>query len=214
MREPRGSLHGGSEMACIPPGNVQSKASKLKTRVGPLGVRLLWAALFISHIASPSDALENDNNLGIYWRSFRSLHPLQLQEVVVSRPKLSTHRYVLVSDPPPHIMTPTLGRALEQLFGNALIRYEIFKHEIGVDGWIKDIGIELDDTQWDEQVFEAKFLELSRWLYKTDYKAYLTYFDAKPWLDDLSPRRGLAPPDMRVSAASLNAWFRRKIACC
>ena len=157
---------------------------------------------------SPGEALENNSSLGIYWKSFRTLHPLQRQEVVVaSRPDPSGHRYVLISDPPPHVLTPALGSDLEGIFGDALAGYEIFKNEIGVDGWVKDIGIELDNAKGDQEALEGKFLALFRWLYKTDYKAYLTFFDAKSWLDDLSPRRGLGPPDMRVSAASLNAWF-------
>jgi peptidoglycan hydrolase-like protein with peptidoglycan-binding domain len=164
-------------------------------------------ALVCLLVAHPSAAAQDSEDLRAYWQAYRSQFPFPRQDVVVSRQAANGKRFVLLSEPPPHVLTPKLAADLRLIFSSGYVRHEFFHQSIGVDGWVTDVGIVLDGNLLDDAQFNADLIALFGYLYKTDYKAYFRLFDGKQWLYDLAPKRGYGAPNLEVTAASLNAWL-------
>lgn len=142
-----------------------------------------------------------------YWRAFRHLNPLFIQDVVASSPSENGSRLLLLSEPPP-LLYESVEETLRATFGDTYNGHEIFTQKVGFDGWVKDIVVCLAYSRDTNRSFEHDIANLHQRIFGTDYKAGYRLFDIKPWTYAVTLKRKTgAPPDLRVSANSINDWF-------
>src|SRR5262245_47533189 len=97
------------------------------------------------------------------WKHFRTAHPYHIQTLALGEPDAAGARTLIISEPPPDI---DLER-LKTLWTTEFARAEIFKHPVGVNGWVADIVTRLPRTS-DTQT-QAFLRELSGTLFGTSY---------------------------------------------
>jgi hypothetical protein len=127
------------------------------------------------------------------WVSFRQAYPYHSQVLALSASSSDGSRTLVISEPPPHV---TVGDILFPL-GSAIRNHTVKKHEIGYDGWIKDVVIELvgSDTEVD-----SKLSQLNRLLFHTSYMSYVLPLPAK------SLGSASFNLDLQVTSAELKSW--------
>lgn len=142
-----------------------------------------------------------------YWQAFRHQNPLFIQEVVSSSPLEDGSRLLLLSEPPP-LLYESIEETLCATFGDAYKGHEIFTQKVGFDGWVKDVVVRLAYSRNMNRSFERDIANLHQRIFGTDYKAGYRLFDIKPWTYVVTlKRKSGAPPDLSVSANSINDWF-------
>src|SRR5262245_36067978 len=119
-----------------------------------LGVLLL--ALIYPQFSYGSSVIEPD----AFWRTFRALNPLFVQDMVASSQDESGRRLLLVSEPPPHL-SDRLQQIFGRVFGEAYLRHDIFTQPIGYDGWVKDVVISLHYPIQTEHQFDRDVAALN-----------------------------------------------------
>jgi len=142
-----------------------------------------------------------------YWQAFRHQNPLFIQDVVSSSPSEDGSRLLLLSEPPP-LLYESIEETLCAIFGDVYNGHEIFTQKVGFDGWVKDVVVRLAYSKDTNRSFERDIANLHQRIFGTDYKAGYRLFDIKPWTYAVTLKRKIgAPPDLRVSANSINDWF-------
>src|SRR5258708_5614772 len=99
------------------------------------------------------------------WKSFRAQHPYHVQIIGLSQPDTSQHRLLLIAEPPPHVIVSEL----KNIDAARLSNLEIGRTGVGVNGWLKDILVELPPMS--EPDLELLIDKLHSYLFGTSYKA-------------------------------------------
>lgn len=125
------------------------------------------------------------------WKTFRTQYPYHVQVVGLSAPAADGHRLLLISEPPPHVTLDGV-RSLDPRLSDTSEK----EHPIGVDGWVKDLRVDLPPmTQADlDELMDS----LSNYLFFTSYKAIVLALPVRPRTNQNYPL------DIKVSAADLN----------
>lgn len=142
-----------------------------------------------SPVSSSSDVGEED------WRLFRTTFPLHMQTLAVVKSG-DRVRTLIISEPPPHV-------TLQQLIAvdpKKLKTAEVKQWTIGFDGWVKDIVVQLPET--DPATFIALRDRLSEYLYGTPYGAYALELPI-----DSDSLRTKYPLDVQVRTVDLERWY-------
>ena len=131
------------------------------------------------------------------WESFRKTFQYHIQTIGVSYQQEDNSYIVIISEPPDHTNVSGFNKILE----NYNADYSIEENNIGVDGWVKDLVIIINDL--DKEGFEDFINELHEYMYYTSYKSsYINLpFNGKlnPFLfDDLN---------YQITASEINKWF-------
>lgn len=129
------------------------------------------------------------------WKQFRQAYPYHLQVVAVSRPDAEGYRTLVVSEPPPQVTVESFRQIAPDLLKNTAVA----QHDIGVNGWVRDIVAQLPPVT-DRQLTEL-IDEIHHGLFATSYKAY-----AVPIPDRVAPRQAINL-DLHVTSAELNKWL-------
>jgi len=128
------------------------------------------------------------------WAQFRQHHAYHIQTIAVF-----DHRYLIVSEPPPHVTLEGLTAVAPKVLNQP----HVFRHAIGVDGWSKDVVFEIP------QMGDAQLTDLldamHLYLFGTTYKAEV--------LREPEESSGASPTvsrgthlDLRVAAADIYRW--------
>ena len=129
------------------------------------------------------------------WKQFRKVYPYHLQVVAVSQPDAQGRRTLIVSEPPPQLTFENF----QKVDPTSLQHVSIAQHGIGVNGWVRDLVVQLppmSETQLNELVDN-----LYRTLFGTSYKAYTIP------IPDHSTTNPQIDLDLHVTSAELNKWL-------
>lgn len=165
---------------------------------------IFFIAVLLGNIATPPAFGEVTTESLDFAVAFRESEPLLVQDIVISPVRNNDHRTVLLTEPPAKSF---LNRKqwLSEVFGNNLVGWTIHQHKIGYDGLAKDIVIEVAG------VLDADFEEITKKIHMeyfgTDYGSSFRVFKPKSWNAEVNAKRRLGPPDLQISAASLNSWL-------
>ena len=156
----------------------------MKTRFAGCVVVLLLSVLAYSEKSPEQD-----------WQDFRQAYPYHLQVVAVSSPHADGSRTLIVSEPPPHITTENLS----EISPNLLARLSVARHRIGVNGWVKDVVVELPPMTPKElsELLDA----IHHKLFWTTYKAYAIPIPEGPV--HITPLNF----DLHVTSGDLSKWL-------
>ncbi len=127
------------------------------------------------------------------WWTFRKRFPYHVQTIALSKPFGAGCRVLIVSEPPP---SATLSGLKEATLLDA-VELTTPHHKIGLDGWVADAVTILPPMP--EEEVASVVSELSRYMFKTAYKAYATPIEAPQ-----EPRKGSV--DVRVHPAEIHQW--------
>ena len=125
------------------------------------------------------------------WKSFREVFPYHAQILGLSPAAQDGHRLLLISEPPPHVTLDGV-HALDSRLTNISEK----EHPIGVDGWVKDLCIDLPPMGQPE--LNELLDSLSNYLFFTSYKSAVLALPIRP------KTNAVYPLDVKVSAADLN----------
>jgi hypothetical protein len=128
------------------------------------------------------------------WEHFRAAFPYHIQTVALSEPDSQQHRTLIVSEPPPSITLQTV-MAITPAFQSATVQ----ETQMGVDGWVRDIVIDLPPLT--PHQLNAIIDQLQVQLFTTSYKAYITPI----------PSTYLRPPaphlNLHITSGDLRLWL-------
>jgi hypothetical protein len=127
------------------------------------------------------------------WADYRRIFPFHSQAICLSQSASDGSRTLIISEPPPHV---TLGQILLTV-GEHLLNYQVKKHTIGYDGWVKDVALAI---RGDEQEVSALLSLLNRQLFYTSYKSYVLPLPAT-----VRPQR--YELDLKVTADEIEHWL-------
>jgi hypothetical protein len=127
------------------------------------------------------------------WKGFREAHPFHLQVVALSRPEHDGSRVLIVSEPPGHV-TPD---GLRKCSACAFTLLKVKNHEIGYDGFVRDVVAKLPAMS-EPQVAEL-IDRLHDYMFGTTYKAEALTLPFGP----LPPAKDLA---IKVSAEEIRMY--------
>lgn len=116
--------------------------------------------LIIGSNASLATISERANS---YAKEFRQTFPFHMQTIALSAPK-DGKRVLIVSEPPPHVKREDFRKFDRIAFGDP------YEHEIGFQGFTKDVVIELPTDKYDDKVLPEFLARLGQLLYFTSYK--------------------------------------------
>jgi hypothetical protein len=156
----------------------------MNTRYAVCAFVLLLSVLAYSETASEQE-----------WKEFRQAYPYHLQVVAISSPHADGGRTLIISEPPPHITS----ESFQGIYPGALERVSIAKHAIGVNGWVKDLVVELPSMP-PGQLSELLDI-IHHKLFWTTYKAY-----AIP-IPDHPPQIAPLSLDLHVTSGDLWKWL-------
>jgi hypothetical protein len=125
------------------------------------------------------------------WKSFREAFPYHTQILGLSPAAQDGHRLLLISEPPPHVTLDGV-RTLDGRLSDISEK----EHPIGVDGWVKDLRIDLPPIAQPE--LNELLDSLSNYLFFTSYKSAILALPIRP------KTNAVYPLDVKVSAADLN----------
>jgi hypothetical protein len=170
----------------------QRKDLLMKSRAitGVLAMRMLLAVI-ICTLAGSGWAELRPEFTG-QWKAFRQQYPYHIQAVALSGAEPDGHRLLLISEPPPHVTVDGL-RALDP---RALANLEPGSNPIGVDGWAKDVLVDLPPMAQSD--LQALLDSLANYLFFTSYKNAVMVLPVQP------SQNGGYPLDVKASAADLN----------
>lgn len=127
------------------------------------------------------------------WQTFRARFPYHYQTIALSKPFGDGCRTLVVAEPPPD----TTLDGLKEAIGVDSIAFSTSRHRIGHDGWVADAVTVLPPLA--EEDVASVVGELSRYVFKTAYKAYATPIDGAK-----APAAGKL--DVRVHPAEIKQW--------
>lgn len=131
------------------------------------------------------------------WQAFRKQFPYHAQTIALSERRADGSMVLLIAEPPPHA---TLA-AIQAIFEPFGALFEVWKHPIGYDGWVKDLVGVLARVP-DDGSFEAALLELHRYCFFTDYKSDVFYLERTP-----PARTGRTALNLDLQAAEFQQWL-------
>lgn len=99
------------------------------------------------------------------WREFRQCYPYHIQTIALSNPAGSGARTLIVSEPPPGASIASIAKA-----DPLLARPVVVKHQVGTDGWVKDLVYEIPPVA--PHQLAALIDRLSVELFATSYKSH------------------------------------------
>jgi hypothetical protein len=80
------------------------------------------------------------------WSEFRLPHPYPTQKIATKR--INAREIVLViSEPPAHLTKAEWQNLIEAIFADDLLEYRTFRWMIGVDGWVEDIVLRINNPE-------------------------------------------------------------------
>jgi hypothetical protein len=129
------------------------------------------------------------------WKEFRQAYPYHLQVVAISAPHPDGGRTLIISEPPPHITS----KSFQEIYPGDLERVSIAKHAIGVNGWVKDLVVELPPLT-PRQLSELLDV-IHHKLFWTTYKAYAIRIPESP--AQITPLN----LDLHVTSGDLWKWL-------
>ncbi len=187
--------------------NIKTSHTKKPCRLTSSMRRLICLLIYILYNCTLSGAATSNSTTKEYWQAFRHQNPLFIQDVVTSTPSEDGSRLLLLSEPPP-LFYESIEETLRATFGDSYKEHEIFTQRVGFDGWVKDVIVGLVYSKDTNRSFERDIANLHQRIFGTDYKAGYRLFDIKPWTHAVTLKRKIgAPPDLSVSANSINDWF-------
>ena len=155
-----------------------------------------WSLVFQERPAScATDTAARDKD----WQAFRDRFPFHYQTIALSEPFGDGCRTVVVAEPPPEV---TL-EGLKEASSVDPIDFSISRHRIGHDGWVADAVAVLPPIS-QEEVAEVVG-ELSRYVFKTAYKAYATPIGG-------ATPSGARDLDVHVHPAEIRQWVFNRTA--
>lgn len=154
--------------------------------------------LFIPEAARANETLDS------FWSAFRHTERFLAQDIVVSSPGADNTRVLLLTEPPSAALAAD-GKPVAELIGAAAQAHKVFRHRIGFDGWAQDVAVLLKDT--DDVALQGLVAALSKTYYGSDHKASWRELEPKPWHRDRPMQARQGPPNLEISAASLNEWL-------
>jgi hypothetical protein len=130
------------------------------------------------------------------WEAFRTAYPYHIQVIALSQPNAAGNRLLILSEPP-----PSLGaQDIRELEPAAFASMALFRHPIGVDGWVQDAAIELNPLS--DRQLAALVDDLHVKLFGTAYKAMAVS------IPHARPRANADYKfDLHVSAGRLKRWL-------
>ena len=129
------------------------------------------------------------------WERFRADHPYHIQVVALSKPNAEGHRFLVISEPPPHVTADAVRAIDPEIFSQLTVA----TNPIGEDGYVQDILIDL--PRLDDEALRGELDLLHRYLFGTSYKANVVPIEAK------RPTNSSYNLDIQVSAADLHRWL-------
>jgi len=127
------------------------------------------------------------------WQRFRTAYPYHIQTIALSDKDASGARTMIISEPPPSVTLDQI-EALDPALRNASTE----QHRLGVDGWVKDVVIDLPPLA--PASLNAIVNRLQVLLFGTSYKAYVVSIPAK------LARPQLQKLNLRVTSGDLKTW--------
>jgi hypothetical protein len=164
----------------------------------------MLSAFLISVFLSFGGADADEISTSGFWKAFRKSSPFPLQDVIASPIGPSGEAIIILTEPSPQIWSDR-EHVIKAAFGDKVASIEVFTQPIGFDGSVKDIVLRLQDVN--ELALSEGVQALSIASYGTAYGASYRTFAAHAWDRWAEPRRLLGPPNLQISAASLNKWF-------
>lgn len=161
-----------------------------------LSVLLSYFMTNSCHKPTPIETTQSYNECNKLWNNFRDSFPYHIQTIGVYEYDDNSYTFI-ISEPAPH----TDSTGFEKVFEKYNHSLKINTNKIGVDGWVKDIIVSLNDIEDNEK--EEIIKEISKYNFDTDYKAYA--LDLK----SLGQPNYYLDSDVnyQISAAELNKWF-------
>ena len=129
------------------------------------------------------------------WQDFRNKFPFHLQTIGITEIEEDESFQLIISEPPPHISK----YEIDDFFSKYKHNIDIHTHQIGVDGWVKDVSIVLDNLS--EKKIENLVNELSELLFHTPYKSYALDL-SKTHLENEKEKL-----NYQITAAELESWL-------
>jgi len=127
------------------------------------------------------------------WERFRTAYPYHIQAIALSGQDSAGGRVMIISEPPPSVTLEDI-KALDPALGRAVT----MKHKLGVDGWVKDVVIDVPPLAGAR--LNALINRLQVHLFGTSYKAYVVGIPTEftqPQLQKLN---------LRVTSGDLQSW--------
>lgn len=129
------------------------------------------------------------------WEDFRSKFPFHLQTIGISEIQEDNSFQLIISEPPPHVSR----RDIEKFFSKYKYTIDVKKHQLGVDGWVKDVSVVIGNLS--HKKIKKLIDELSEFLFHSSYKAF-TLDLSKAHLDN--NRKNL---NHQITAAEIEDWL-------
>lgn len=127
------------------------------------------------------------------WQHFRAAYPYHIQAIALSDKDADGARVMIISEPPPSVNLDNI-QEIDPAFRQASTE----RQRLGVDGWVKDVVIELPPL--DGVTLNAIVNRLQVRLFGTAYKGYVMSIpteDTRPQLRKLN---------LRVTSGDLKSW--------
>jgi len=153
-----------------------------------------WPRLLLMVLFLVPPAKADKSTLDADWHRFRKLYPYHIQTVALSEAYPDGHRTMIISEPPPEITLQDIT-GVSQDFSSVFVG----KHSIGVDGWAKDVLIDLPPLS--DSALSSDINRLHRRIFGTAYKAYALSIP-----ENLTSRVH-SRLDLHVGSADLASWL-------
>ena len=151
-------------------------------------VRASLGALLVLLVLSQTKCLSSQE-----WQRFRAAYPYHIQTIALSDKDVDGARTMIISEPPPTVTLDEI-QAIDPALSQATTR----SHRLGVDGWVKDVVIDLPPLAPGR--LNAIVNRLQVRLFGTSYKAYVVGIPAQ------ATRPQLQKLNLRVTSGDLKTW--------
>ncbi|MCZ6702514.1 MAG: hypothetical protein O6940_05670, partial [Ignavibacteria bacterium] len=160
---------------------------------------LLFLLIILNSCHTPQPIKESlaSKNQTQVWESFRNTFQYHIQTIGVSHQKDDNSYIIVISEPAKHTDESGFKKILEDYNSD----YKIEKHNIALDGWVKDLVIIMNDLT--EVEFESFIDELYEYMYYTSYKS--SYLNL-PFEGNLNPFL-FNDLNYQIMASEINNWF-------
>lgn len=132
------------------------------------------------------------------WEDFRQKYPFHLQTIGITEIQEDQSFQLIISEPPPHVTKSELNN----FFTGYDFSMDVKKHPLGIDGWVKDVSVVLNNVNLDQ--VEALIESLSKLLFHSSYKAHTLDLSKTP--SNLIKER----INYQISAAEIEDWLITK----
>lgn len=173
-----------------------SKKVKLYIVSSIVTIVAIIIGLYVISLPEAIDTSKAYANMDVLWKEFSENNPYNIQIECIKKYD-DNSKIIIISEPSDFVSEEELIDFFKPY--NSYVK--TYKRKIGFDGWMRDFVVAFNDLKDDDYNFFVK--ELSKLLYKTDYKASLvdisTMIEHIPYLDyDLN---------YNVTTEELKEWF-------